>query len=182
MKEPPCPECGVTGPHYCTGRKGPRGPQGPYEQYNNWHDKKPPVKKEIETLRPSGIENWAVGFDNFWTLLDRVQRQHKFASYPPYNIIKNTVDDYIIEVAIAGFSKDEVDIEKEGNTLSIRGLKDPKDETYLHRGIAGRSFRLEFALAMHINVLEATMTDGILRVVLKRELPEELKPLQIPIK
>lgn len=182
MKEPPCPECGISGPHYCTGRKGPQGPQGPYEQYNNWHDKKTPVKKEVETLRPSGIDNWAVGFDNFWTLIDRIYRQNKFATYPPYNMIKKSDDDFVLELAVAGFSKDQISIEhhSQSATLSVRGSKDSQDETYTHKGIASRPFYLEFALAMHFFVVEATLTDGILRITLRREVPE-YPAVKIPI-
>lgn len=175
-KGPGCPLCGSTEVHYCRGRED----RNPYNPYQSTVEKN--IKKEIETLKPAGIENWSVGFDNFWTLLDRLSRQNKYSNYPPYNIIKHNFDKYSIEVAVAGFAREEIDIEKEGNTLSIRGLKDAvKNETYLHQGIAGRTFRLEFALAMYVNVVNAELVDGILRIDLEREIPEEMRPLKIAI-
>lgn len=168
--------------------EGPKGPGRmgdpfhPYEQpYNPYQSKiERTVKKEIETLKPAGIENWSVGFDNFWTLLDRLSRQNKYSNYPPYNIIKHNFDKYSIEVAVAGFAREDIDIEREGDTLSIRGLRDNlKNETYLHQGIAGRTFRLEFALAMYVNVVNAELADGILRIDLERN--KVARPLKIAI-
>jgi molecular chaperone IbpA len=85
-------------------------------------------------------------------------------------------------MAVAGFSKDDISVIAERNRLTVRGqLKDSTERTYLHRGIAARSFERHFDLADYIEVEGATMGDGLLIIDLKRELPEELKPRKIEI-
>jgi molecular chaperone IbpA len=85
-------------------------------------------------------------------------------------------------MAVAGFTKDEVEIVQEQNRLSVHGrMKEPDSKTYLHRGIAGRAFARHFDLADYVEVTDATMGEGLLVITLKRELPEALKPRQIPI-
>ena len=85
-------------------------------------------------------------------------------------------------MAVAGFSKDDVEIVQEQNRLSVRGkLKEANGKTYLHRGIAARAFERHFDLADYVEVTDATMGEGLLVVALKRELPEALKPKSIPI-
>ncbi|MFL2771842.1 MAG: Hsp20 family protein [Rhodospirillaceae bacterium] len=126
----------------------------------------------------------SVGFDNLTRMLDvtnRCERSH--ASYPPYNIIKCSTDDYRITFAVAGLSHDDIELVIENNTLTVKGTvsHDNDEATYLHRGIAGRSFVHRFQLAEHIQVIKATMMDGLLHVDLKREVPESLRPRTIPI-
>jgi len=85
-------------------------------------------------------------------------------------------------MAVAGFSKDDISVIAERNRLTVRGqLKEKPERTYLHRGIATRSFERQFDLADFIEVEGATMGDGLLVIELKRELPEELKPRKIEI-
>jgi molecular chaperone IbpA len=85
-------------------------------------------------------------------------------------------------MAVAGFGKDDVEVVSEQNRLTIRGrLKEKNGKTYLHRGIATRSFERQFDLADFIEVVGVTMDDGLLVIDLKRELPEELKPRRIEI-
>lgn len=126
----------------------------------------------------------SVGFDNLTRVLDSVTRYDGAqAAYPPYNILKESDDDYRITFAVAGFSQDDIDLTVENNTLTVKGKvnQDEGPSTYLHRGIAGRSFERRFQLADHIQVTDAVMENGLLHVVLRREVPEALKPRTIAI-
>lgn len=125
-----------------------------------------------------------VGFDNLTHVLDSVTRlDDARVSYPPYNIVKSSEDDYQISFAVAGFGEGDIDISVENSTLTVKGkvAQDNDDTTYLHRGIAGRSFERRFQLADHIQVTDAVMENGLLHVSLKREVPEALKPRSIAI-
>ena len=104
-------------------------------------------------------------------------------TYPPYNIERLTENEYRITMAVAGFGKEDVEIEVKENTLSIRGEKKEtdKERTFLHRGIASRAFERRFQLADHVEVRGADVKDGLLSVDLEREVPERLKPRMIEI-
>jgi molecular chaperone IbpA len=104
-------------------------------------------------------------------------------SYPPYNIERLTENEYRITMAVAGFGKEDVEIEVKENTLSIRGEKKEADteRAFLHRGIASRAFVRRFQLADHVEVRGADVKDGLLSVALKREVPERLKSRIIQI-
>lgn len=129
------------------------------------------------------INNWAIGFDRHWEILNNFHNSITTPSYPPYNIVKIDEDEYVVEMAIAGFSKKDIEIIQQEQTLTIEGKKD-KDDTsnYVHRGIAARNFKHTFALADYVEVESADFTDGILSVKIKRELPEEKKPRTIVVK
>jgi molecular chaperone IbpA len=103
--------------------------------------------------------------------------------YPPYNIAQINEDEYMISLAVAGFGMDNLDITKDKNVLKIEGTspKGDEDVNYLHKGIGGRSFRREFTLADHVDVINANLELGMLNIHLKREVPEELQPKQIKI-
>ena len=126
----------------------------------------------------------------FETLFDEVEKMLSTTelksnnSFPPHNIVK--VDDYhyIVELAVAGYSKDEIDITVDDGHLIIKGNKEDKDKDvkYLHKGIGGRNFRREFTLADHVDVVNAGLELGMLNIHLKREIPEELQPKKIEIK
>lgn len=124
-----------------------------------------------------------VGFDRVPALLQSAAKMDvSDLSYPPYNIEKLGDDDYRIVIALAGFSKDDIEIVKEPNRLTVRGDTGQSDEKqYLHRGIAGRSFQRHFDLADFIEVEAARLENGLLTIELKRELPEKLKPRKIEI-
>jgi len=128
-----------------------------------------------------------VGFDHFADLIDRAFAGDvtQAQTYPPYNIEKTDEDAYRISIAVAGFSDDELTIETRDNQLliSARKVEESKDEgkTYLHRGIAQRSFEKRFQLADHVIVTGATAENGMLHVDLVREMPEALKPRRIDI-
>jgi molecular chaperone IbpA len=121
---------------------------------------------------------------DFTPLFDRVPMvlshamQWEESRYPPYNIEKCGEDQYRIVTAVAGFGKDVA----EHNRLTVRGqIKERNGRTYLHRGIATRSFQRQFDLTDFVEVTGATMGDGLLVIDMKRELPEELKPRKIEI-
>ena len=125
----------------------------------------------------------SVGFDRMQRLMDAAMARTE-VSYPPYNIETDGEDTYRVTVAVAGFDKNDLDVTLENDTLTITGKKDEETEgvTYLHHGIAGRSFQLKFNLADHIKVLNADLENGVLVIDLEREVPEALKPRQIEIK
>jgi molecular chaperone IbpA len=125
-----------------------------------------------------------IGFDRLGSLLDTLGAfEGDTPSYPPYNIERVGENEYRISMAVAGFGHKDLTIEVKENTLSIRGEKQTEVEqsTYLHRGIAGRSFERRFQLADHVVVEGANLENGLLHVDLVRELPEAMKPRTIPI-
>jgi molecular chaperone IbpA len=125
-----------------------------------------------------------IGFDSLVSMLDRLTEfDDEASSYPPYNIERLSENEYRITMAVAGFGKEDVEIEVKENTLSIRGGKKEadKERTFLHRGIASRAFERRFQLANHVEVRGADVKDGLLSVDLKLEVPERLKPRMIEI-
>jgi molecular chaperone IbpA len=120
--------------------------------------------------------------------LDRFRHASEVAakqSYPPYDLLKIDEDNYMLKLAVAGFTKDEVDISVENNTLTISGevsTEDTDNFDYLHKGIAMRKFTRTFALGEYMEVISAEMDNGLLYVSVRREVPEEKKPKQITIK
>ena len=125
-----------------------------------------------------------IGFDRLGTLLDTLGTFDADApSYPPYNIERVGENVYRISMAVAGFGESELEIGVKENTLTIRGAKmtEREETTYLHRGIAARSFERRFQLADHVEVTGAVLENGLLHVDLKRELPEAMKPRTIKI-
>jgi molecular chaperone IbpA len=124
-----------------------------------------------------------VGFDQIADMVDRVLTSDvQTSSYPPYNIEKIDKDTYLISVAVAGFSEADLSVEvKENSLIILAGKSDEGKKNYLHRGIASRSFKQQFQLADHVQVTGARHSDGMLHIELKREVPEALKPRQIPI-
>ena len=125
----------------------------------------------------------SVGFDVFDNIFDSVFNLNESnTSYPPYNILKSD-NNYTISLAIAGFSKDEIDVSLQENELVIKGVAKDQDDKieFLHRGIAGRNFERKFRLADTIKVSDANYKDGLLNIYLEREIPEHQKPRKIEI-
>lgn len=123
-----------------------------------------------------------IGFDHLTSLLDAVsQREQTQPSYPPYNIELLDKDQYRITMAVAGFVDQEIEIQSERQTLTVKGKKagEDKERNYLHQGIAGRNFERVFQLADHVKVTGATLANGLLNIDLVREIPETMKPRQI---
>jgi molecular chaperone IbpA len=129
----------------------------------------------------------AVGFDRLVNLLDSAARSDTTPGFPPYNIERIKGEDesetYRIEIAVAGFKREQLSIEFKENLLTVTGRKETDDgqRQFLHRGLAERSFERRFQVADHIRVLSADLVDGLLSISLRREIPEALKPRQIPI-
>ncbi|EJC83348.1 molecular chaperone (small heat shock protein) [Rhizobium leguminosarum bv. trifolii WSM2297] len=124
----------------------------------------------------------SIGFDRVFNLLNNAQRLQTLETWPPYDIVKTSEDDYRIEMAVAGFAEGDLDIAQERNVLVVKGQKtEEKDGEYLHRGIAGRAFERRFELADHVRVENASLTNSILVIALKREVPEAMKPRKIAI-
>jgi molecular chaperone IbpA len=124
----------------------------------------------------------SIGFDRVFNLLNNPQRLQAIDTWPPYDIIKTGDADYRIQMAVAGFADGDLDITQERNVLVVKGQKaEEKQGDYLHRGIAGRSFERRFELADHVRVENALLTNGLLTIELKREIPEAMKPRKIAI-
>jgi molecular chaperone IbpA len=125
-----------------------------------------------------------VGFDRLFSLLDQVAGVDAGPSYPPYNIERTGENAYRISLAVAGFTDSDLSIETKENTLTIRGERKKSADNageMLYQGIAARAFERRFQLADHVEVKAATLANGLLHVDLVREIPEQLKPRQIPI-
>lgn len=125
---------------------------------------------------------WMVGFDRQMDMLENMSG--RTTSYPPYNIIKVNEDNFKIEVALAGFTLKDITVEVQPpSTLVIEGNRgEETDREFLHRGIGGRAFKQNFALAEYVVVDGAEFKNGILTVSLSRELPEEQRVKKITIK
>ena len=129
-----------------------------------------------------------VGFDRFNDMFERLLSDSgdSIDNYPPYNIEKLGEDEYRITMAVAGFTMDDLEIVLHNGELTISGQVHDKNTEdgveFLHRGIATRSFQRTFRLADYIQVTDAEIKNGLLRVSLMREIPEEKKPRMIPIK
>ena len=126
----------------------------------------------------------SIGYDRVGRLIDNALRaSESSAGYPPYNI--EVLDDnrYAITLAVAGFKRDNINISVENGVLTISGGKgeDSDKRQFLHQGIANRAFERRFNLAEHVEVTDAGLSDGILTVNLRREVPEAMKPRSIPI-
>jgi molecular chaperone IbpA len=125
-----------------------------------------------------------VGFDHLFQDLDWVAR-HATDTYPPHNIVRVSENDYRIEIAVAGFTFEDLDIEQDERTLTVKGEKAKKEEVdetaYIHRGISQKNFKRVFRLSEYVYVDGASLEGGILAITLKFELPEEKRPRKIDI-
>jgi molecular chaperone IbpA len=126
-----------------------------------------------------------VGFDRLFDMLENSSVGQAQENYPPFDLIKKGDNDYCIQLAVAGFKADEIDITAQQNVLIVSGRKteeeSQKDGDFIYRGIANRSFERRFALADHIQVKGADLKDGMLAIDLVREIPEAMKPKKINI-
>ena len=133
----------------------------------------------------SSLHPFTIGYDDvfkhFETLLE-----HQQPNYPPYNIIKTGDYTHCVEVALAGYSKAEVEVIVEDKTLTIKSsdlpTKDKPKDNVIHKGIAKRAFKRIFTLADDVVVNDAVLKDGLLKVELERVVPEDKKPKVIKIK
>lgn len=124
-----------------------------------------------------------VGFERLFYEMERQIENGKGTGYPPYNVVELGEDEWMISIAVAGFGMENLNITVDKNMLTVEGTAPGGDEevTYLHKGIAGRTFRRQFTIADHIEVANATLELGMLNIHLKRDIPEVLQPKKITI-
>lgn len=132
------------------------------------------------------LYNATLGFDRFFDDVERLlnsDMQKTTSTFPPHNIIKLDDNRYLVELAVAGFGKDEIEITVEDGILKIVGSKSSKDEigTYLHRGIGTRAFTKTITIADTVEVRGAEFKDGILRIGLENVIPDHKKPRKVEI-
>ena len=121
-----------------------------------------------------------IGWDRQFKDLEKVM--HNSTNYPPYNLAQVGEDSYMIELALAGFKREDISVEQEKNVLTIKGSSESEDETtYIHKGIGARSFARTFSLSEFMEVAAVAMSDGILKVLVIRNVPEEAKPKKFDI-
>lgn len=124
-----------------------------------------------------------VGFDRIFDNFESRFANQINNNYPPYNIVKTGEHTYSIEIAVAGFSKDEVSVEIDQDQLIVRGQKSQQeaDAEYLHRGLAYRDFERRYTLAEHMEVVKAETKNGLLMIEIERKVPEALLPRKIEV-
>lgn len=144
----------------------------------------------MRTIDFTPLYRSAVGFDRLAGLLESAARTSQENGWPPYNIETTGENAYRIEIAVAGFRPEELNLEVKENLLTVTGRKTANDadqggagdqRTYLHRGLAERDFERRFQLADYVIVKGADLVNGLLSIELARELPEALKPRRIEI-
>ena len=139
---------------------------------------------QLKAVSPSELANLSralIGFDQIFN--QRLQQAN--SNYPPHNIVKYSDSEYAIEIAVAGFSKEEITVEVDQDQLIVRGVQGEvvnEGKEYLHRGLASRNFEQTWTLAEYMEVKDAEVKDGMLVIQIDRIMPEALKPRQIVIK
>ncbi|GAB2800648.1 Hsp20 family protein [Dyella kyungheensis] len=130
----------------------------------------------------SPLHRSSIGFDRVLDLLDAAARTQTNDNWPPFDSVKLSEDKYRITMAVAGFSRDEINLTVQANVLTVSGERKGEQEgEVLHRGIANRPFNRRFELAEHVQVTGARMENGLLVIDLKREIPEAYKLRRIEI-
>jgi|TARA_R110000751_G_scaffold8420_1_gene33278 molecular chaperone IbpA len=127
------------------------------------------------------FKNFSIGFDRMFDSLNEVSRINT-SNFPPYNIRKLKEGQYQVEMALAGFSKSDINCELQDGILTIEAKKEKDSDNLIHQGIASRSVLRKFTLSEYIKVEDADFKDGILKIKLYQDLPEEKKPRTIKIK
>ena len=127
------------------------------------------------------FRNMTVGFDDIFDQLSSLS-QYEIPNYPPYNIVKSG-ETYRIEIAMAGFKVEDIDVEVKDKTLTVSAVQtdEKKGVEYIHKGISEKDFTKTFALAEYVEIKDAVVLDGILVIALEKNIPEEEKPKKIRI-
>jgi molecular chaperone IbpA len=134
------------------------------------------------------FDKFFVGFEESAAHLQKLHDDltKNIPNYPPYNIRKNDDNNYTIELAVAGFGESEIDITIDGGKLVVKGnvdsATDALEDNFLFKGIATRAFTRAFAIDDHIEVKNAELFNGMLKIVLERMIPEASKPKKVPVK
>lgn len=140
---------------------------------------------QIVRFDTNALNRALLGFDTLFNDFERRFGNQITNNYPPYNIIKTGENSYELEVAVTGFTKEEINVEVDQDQLIVRGERQrdiDESRQYLHHGLANRNFTRTWPLAEHIEVGEATIKNGILTISLERVVPESLKPRVLAIK
>jgi len=139
---------------------------------------------QLRAIDPAHLANLSRALVGFDTIFNQ-QLQQANSNYPPHNIVKFSDSEYAIEVAVAGFSKEEITVEVDQDQLIVRGVQSGatiEGKEYLHRGLASRDFEQTWTLAEYMEVKDAEVKDGMLVISIERIVPEALKPRNIKIK
>jgi molecular chaperone IbpA len=141
-----------------------------------------PTKNLIDSIKD--FDRFFIGFDDQWNKLSKVHDDitKGIPNYPPYNIKKIDENKYSIEVAVAGFGKQDIEIELADSQLIIKGNTGDDQNDYLHKGIASRAFTRKFVLNDYLEVKNAELLNGMLKIFLERMIPDHKKPKKIDIK
>lgn len=129
----------------------------------------------------TSLDRAFIGVDRMFNLFETRFSNQPHDNYPPYNVIRVDENHYAIELAVAGFDKDSINIESTADMLIIKGEQSKVDKDYIHRGLSSRNFERKFQLAEHTVVKGASIQNGILTVQIERVIPEEKKPRRIDI-
>ena len=129
------------------------------------------------------LDKFYVGFDDNWNRMAKLHDDltKNIPNYPPYNIRKVEDNKYVIEMAVAGFGKSDVEITLDGNKLIISGTSSDDQDNFLFKGIANRAFTRTFALDDHIEIENAEMVNGMLKIALEKIIPDHKKPRKIEV-
>jgi molecular chaperone IbpA len=142
------------------------------------------MSHQLVRFDTNALNRALVGFDTLFNDFETRFSNQLNNNYPPYNIIKYDTDSYEIQLAVSGFDQDEITVEIDQNQLVIRGQKksDDTEVQYLYKGLAARDFTRIFALAEHMEVGDGTIKNGVLKIELKRIIPDALKPRVLTLK
>jgi molecular chaperone IbpA len=143
----------------------------------------PEPSTKLPSLHQLMSDQFFLGFDEQikrWNSLTST----KVVTFPPYNLIKSDDDHYTVELAVAGYSKEDIEITVEKDLLTVKSIatEEKTEDTVLHQGIAKRQWTQKFVLGEWFSIKGATLTDGLLTIKVEREIPEEMKPKVIKIK
>ncbi len=142
------------------------------------------MQNNLSTFDKTKFIPFSVGFDDLFDRLFEMDINSK--SYPPYNIVKNDEYHYTIEMALAGFNKNQIEVEQADSKLTVRSVLtdnvDSSSKNLIHQGISQRSFERSFTLSDEIHIKSAELKDGMLKVKLEKIIPDHKKPKLITIK
>jgi molecular chaperone IbpA len=159
-------------------------PDGKDWRPKDWETPRPKLPASmpptLSTLFPN-INRWAIGFDPLFETLKEISKEVKTTTYPPYNLYKQG-ETYTLELAVAGFTKEDLQLTVKENILTVSGEKTSEPEAAVYRGIAARDFEQDFVLQEYVKIKSAELKDGMLRITLEQELPEDKKAKSIQIK
>ena len=124
----------------------------------------------------------SVGYDSLLRMLEASGKADPAVQGPPYDIVKSSEDEYRVTIAVPGYGGEDVEVTQHDTLLMVTGKpREGAERDYLHRGIPSDGFESRFQIAHHVQVVGATLNDGLLTIDLKREMPEAMKPRNIPI-